>query len=149
MVDILTPIFICVIMPVTIVWLVMRQKRNETDKMAEIMIKAIENGNPIDPSFLNGRHLRKSLKEKQLGLLTWTIVLSVIGLASLLVGLIYIIVNNFDYKTGPTVFTILLPLAGSALLAVGLALFVAYLIRKRFLAKEIEAEEKALVNSDK
>ena len=136
-------------MPVTIVWLVMRQRRNETDRMAEIMIKAIENGNPIDPSFFNGHPLRKSLKEKQLGLLTWTIVLSVIGLASLLVGLIYVIVNNFDYNTGPSVFTILLPLAGSALLAVGLALFVAYLIRKRFLAKEIAAEEKALEASDK
>ena len=149
MVDILTPIFMCVVMPVTIVWLVMRAKRNETDKMAEIMIKAIENGIPIDPSFFNGQTLRKSLKQKQLGLLTWTIVLSVLGLASLLVGLIYILVNHFDYNTGPTVFTILLPLAGSALLAVGLALFVAYLIRRRILAKEIAAEEKALETSDK
>ncbi len=46
--DILTPIFICVVMPVAIVWLVMRTKQNETNKTAEIIIKAIESGNPID-----------------------------------------------------------------------------------------------------
>ena len=149
MVDIITPIFMCVVMPVAIVWLVMRTKRNETDKMAEIMIKAIENGTPIDPSFFKDQPLRKSLKEKQLGLLTAAIIPSVIGLISLLTGLIYTWVNHFDYNTGPSVYTILLPLAGCALLAVGLALFLTYLIRKWFLAKELAAEEKALESSDR
>ncbi len=37
--DILTPIFICVVMPVAIVWLVMRTKQNETNKTAERRIK--------------------------------------------------------------------------------------------------------------
>ena len=42
--DIILPIFMCVVMPVAIVWLVMRAKQNETNKMAEIMLKAIEAG---------------------------------------------------------------------------------------------------------
>lgn len=42
--DILLPIFICVVLPVMIVWLVTRAKQNETNKKAEIMLKAIENG---------------------------------------------------------------------------------------------------------
>ena len=149
MVDILTPIFMCVVMTFAIVWLVMWAKRNETNKMADIMIKAIENGTPIDPSFFKEQHLQKSLKEKQLGLLTAAIIPSVIGLISLLTGLIYTLVNHFDYNTGPTVFTILLPLAGCALLAVGLALYLTYLIRRWILAKELAAEEKALEKPEK
>lgn len=46
MVDIFTPIFICAVMPVMIVWLVMRTKQKQTDKMAEIILKAIESGTP-------------------------------------------------------------------------------------------------------
>lgn len=142
--DIITPLLMCVVMPIAIVWLVMRTKLNETNKMAEIMIKAIEAGTPIDPSFFKNQPLRKTLKEKQIGLLTAAIISSVIGLISLLTGLIYTWVNHFDYSTGPSVFTILLPLAGCALLAVGLALFLTYLIRRWILAKELAAEEKAL-----
>ena len=48
--DIILPLFMCVVMPVTIVWLVMRTKQNETNKMAEIMLKAIETGTPVDPN---------------------------------------------------------------------------------------------------
>ena len=50
--DIILPLFMCVVMPVTIVWLVMRTKQNETNKMAEIMLKAIETGTPEDPNLL-------------------------------------------------------------------------------------------------
>ena len=62
--DIILPIFICVVMPVAIVWLVMRAKQNETNKMAEIMLKAIEAGIPLDPDFFKTqtRTLQKSLK---------------------------------------------------------------------------------------
>ena len=56
--DILTPIFICVVLPVAIVWLVMRTKQNETNKTAEIIIKAIESGNPIDQDFFKTQPLR-------------------------------------------------------------------------------------------
>ena len=50
--DILTnfgiPVFICVVLPVTIVWLVARTKQNETNRKAEIMLKAIESGAQVD-----------------------------------------------------------------------------------------------------
>lgn len=63
--DIILPIFMCVVMPVAIVWLVMRAKQNETNKMAEIMLKAIEAGIPLDPDFFKTQTwtLQKSLKE--------------------------------------------------------------------------------------
>ena len=61
--DILTPIFICVVMPVAIVWLVMRTKQNETNKTAEIIIKVIESGNPIDQDFFKTQPLREPKKD--------------------------------------------------------------------------------------
>ena len=66
MADIFTPIFICAVMPVMIVWLVMKAKQRQTDKMAEIILKAMESGTPINPDFLINHPLRKSIKERVL-----------------------------------------------------------------------------------
>ena len=48
MTSIIVPIGICVVLPVMLVWLVTRVRRNEFDKKAEVMIKAIESGATID-----------------------------------------------------------------------------------------------------
>ena len=148
--DILLPIFMCVVMPVAIVWLVMRTKLNETNKMAEIMLKAIEAGTPIDLDFFKTQtqSLRKSLKERQLGWLTAACILIVLGLGSILVGGIIILVNNWSYETAPSAYS-LITFAGGLVLVIGLALLVVFFIRKRILAKELEAEEKALDASRK
>lgn len=143
--DIILPIFMCVVMPVAIVWLVMRAKQNETNKMAEIMLKAIEAGIPLDPDFFKTqtRTLQKSLKERQLGWLTAACILIASGLGSILVGAIIILINNWTYDTAPTAYS-LLTFAGGLVLVIGIALLVVYFIRKRILAKELEAERQAL-----
>ena len=148
--DILLPIFMCVVMPVAIVWLVMRTKLNETNKMAEIMLKAIEAGTPIDPDYFKDQTLtlRKSLKERQLGWLTAACILIALGLGSILVGGIIILVNNWSYETAPSAYS-LITFAGGLVMVIGIALLVVYFIRKRILAKELEAEEKALEASRK
>ena len=143
MVDIILPILMCVVMPVTIVWLVMRTRQNETNKMAEIMLKAIEAGTPVDPYFFNTQTFRKSLKERQLGWLTAACILIALGLGSILVGAIIILINNWTYDTAPTAYS-LLTFAGGLALVIGIALMGVYFIRKRILAKDLEAEEKAL-----
>ena len=139
--DIIITIFMCVIMPITIVWLVMRTKLNETNKMAEIMIKAIEAGTPIDPAFLKEQPIRKSIKEKQVGLLTAACILAVLGLGLVVIGVITTLVNGWTYLTAPSAITYA-TLAGGVLATLGLALYLAYLLRKRLLTKEIEAEGK-------
>ena len=143
--DIILPIFMCVVMPVAIVWLVMRAKQNETNKMAEIMLKAIEAGIPLDPDFFKTqtRTLQKSLKERQLGWLTAACILIALGLGSILVGAIIILINNWTFDTAPTAYS-LLTFAGGLVLVIGIALLVVYFIRKRILAKELEAERQAL-----
>ena len=133
------------VMPVAIVWLVMRAKQNETNKMAEIMLKAIEAGIPLDPDFFKTqtRTLQKSLKERQLGWLTAACILIALGLGSILVGAIIILINNWTYDTAPTAYS-LLTFAGGLVLVIGIALLVVYFIRKRILAKELEAEREAM-----
>ena len=148
MADIFTPIFICAVMPVMIVWLVMKSKQRQTDKMAEIILKAMESGTPINPDFLISHPLRKSIKERLLDLLTASIILIALGVGFALVGIIIIIASHWSLSTAPTGFSLLIFLGG-ILLVVGVALLVVYLIRKRVLSKEIEIEEKALETSGK
>ena len=137
LVEFLIPLFVCVVLPVMIVWLVMRAKQNETNRKAEVMLKAIESGTTIDPDFFKSPVQPKSLKEKLLGRLTGACVTSMLGIAFLLGGMV------FDWKInfGP-MFS--LPLVGAILLAVGISLFVVYFVSRKMLAKEIEAEEKAV-----
>lgn len=148
--DIILPIFMCVVMPVMIVWLVMWTKRHETDKMAEIMLKAMETGTPIDPDFFKQQvrprkkvRPRKSVKSRLLGLLTAACILMSIGIGFIIVGIVIILGCHWTLRSAPSGFTII-PFAGGILLVVGVALLVVYFIRKKILAKEIGAEERAL-----
>ena len=140
--DILVPIFVCVVLPVTIVWLVSRAKQNETNKKAEIMLKAIEAGVPVDMEQFRKKKTPKSIKQDLLEKLNGACITSLMGIAFLTFGIIrlynpdFSIINSFFAK-------FLLP-AGGILLAVGLGLFVSYFAGKKILAKEIEAEEKKL-----
>ncbi|MBR7005203.1 MAG: hypothetical protein IKI00_09600 [Bacteroidales bacterium] len=143
--DIILPLFMCVVMPIAIVWLVMRTKLNETNKMAEIMLKAIEAGIPVDADFFKTQTqtFRKSLKERLLGWLTAACILIALGAGCILVGAIIILINDWTYDTAPTAYS-LLTFAGGLVFVIGIALLIVYFIRKRILAKELEAEDKAL-----
>ncbi|MBQ5944224.1 MAG: hypothetical protein IJL61_05840 [Bacteroidales bacterium] len=135
---------ICVAMPVLIVWLIGRVKQNETDRKAEIMLKAIENGAEIDTDFFKSQSGSKAttIKERQLKRLAWACITSIIGVAFILIALI----PNWPVRWGTDIdgpvptFTIL----GSILLAIGAALFIVYFTGLKMLAKEMEAEEKNL-----
>ena len=62
LIEILVPLGVCVALPVLIVWLVTRVRKNETDRKAEIMLKAIEAGTPVDPTVFNDNK-KKSVKK--------------------------------------------------------------------------------------
>ena len=137
----LVPIFICVILPIVIVWLVVRARQHETDKKTEIMLKAIENGAQIDPQLFKTKQSTRSIKQELMDKFTGACVTSVMGIAFLTIGLLN--------RSNPGMFKGLWFLetaltAGAILLAIGFALFFSYLVSKRTLAKEIEAEEKNL-----
>ena len=119
-----------------VVWLALRARQHSVDRKAEIMLKAIESGATIDPNLLKPQTEQKSLKEKLLGRLTGACVTSLLGVAFLIGGLAL----NWNVSFVP----IQTSLLGGILLAIGIALFVTYFVGRNMLAKEIEAEEKAL-----
>ena len=141
MTDIIVPIFVCVVLPVFIVWLVTRARQHETDKKTEIMLKAIENGAEIDPQLFKTKQSTRSIKQELMDKFTGAGVTSFMGIAFLTIGLLN--------RSNPGMFKGLWFLetaltAGAILLAIGFALFLSYLVSKRTLAKEIESEEKNL-----
>ena len=140
--DIVIPIFICVVLPVTIVYLVARTKQNETNKKAEIMLKAIESGATVDMNQFNTEKKGpKTIKQDLLEKFTGACITTFMGIAFVAWAIIGYVNPEF---TDGRLFNRLAPMTGGVLLAVGLGLFISYFVGKKMLSKEIEAEEKKL-----
>jgi len=132
---ILTSLGICVVLPVMIVWIIARVRQNEVNRKADIMLKAIENGATIDPELFNNKNNKPmKIKSDLMDKLTGACITSLMGIA-------FLVLHFIGYSRAWAGY---LPLAGVVLLAVGIGLFVSYFAGKKFLAKEIEIEEKNL-----
>lgn len=97
----LIPIGICVVLPVMIVWLVMRRRQHEMDKKTEVMLKAIEAGAKIDAGFFTGHQEALTIKERLLKRLTSACVTSLLGLFMLVGGILYGVRMGWDLLDGP------------------------------------------------
>ena len=138
----LVPLGICVVLPVLIVWLVTRTRQNETNKMTEIMLKAIESGATIDANFFKDAHKKqKSTKERLLNRLVWGCATSILGVGLADLGIVQW--ATWDSTASNDSFILPLVFAG-IFLAIGIALFIGFFVGRKMLTKEIEAEEKAL-----
>ena len=136
--DIIVPIGICVVLPVMLVWLVTRVRRNEIDKKTEVMLKAIESGATIDSDlFKETPKKRKSTKERLLNRLICGCAASIIGAALTAIGIIPWMTLEDDTFAPLLIF-------GGISLAVGIALFIGFFVGRKMLEKEIEAEEKSM-----
>jgi len=140
--DAIVPICICVVLPSIIIWLIGRVKQNETNRKAEIMLKALDNGAKIDTDFFKSQSASRTIKERLLGRLTGASVTGLLGVALLAVAIYMGCTLNWSKNDEVIIMTTLL---GGILLAVGIALFIVYLSGKKMLAKEIAAEEKQIV----
>lgn len=113
-------------------------KKNETNRKAEVMLKAIENGASIDPEFFKSTTKQKkqrTIKERLLDRLTGACVTGLIGVAMLAYGIWKGDLNGWDNGDK------MLILISGVLIAVGIANLVLFIIGKNMLSKEIEAEE--------
>ena len=137
------PVFICVVLPVVVVWLVTRAKQNETNRKAEIMLKAIEAGVPVDMEQFKSAKKKApvSIKQDLLEKLNGACITGLMGIGFLTLGILRVVITDFGRNTLLNKFW--LP-AGCVLLAVGIGLFISYFVGKKLLAKEIEAEERKL-----
>ena len=128
-------IAVCVILPVLIVWFAMRARQHEVNRKAEILIKAMEAGIPIDQELLKPSKKTRGIKQGLLDKLTGACVMSAMGIALLLLHF-FVPGSLLSGYAG----------IGCLFIAIGIALFVGYFVGKKMLAKEIEAEEKELDN---
>ena len=141
--EILIPISVCVVLPVMVVWLVNRTRQNEINRKADIMLKAIESGATIDANFFKAQQENKSIKERLLKRLTGACIFTLTGLVFAAIGLF----NWTNLTENMSNDSAVIPMIfGGLFLAIGISLFVVFFVGRKMLAKEIEAEEKALEN---
>ena len=137
--DFLVPIFVAVILPIAIVWIVGKTRQNEVNRKTEVMLKAIENGQPVDANMFKTEHKKKqqTVKSQLLDRLTGACVTSLLGIAFIIIAVLRC--DNLKESASGFMF-----ISGCILLAIGIALFIIYFIGKNMLAKEIEDEENRL-----
>lgn len=133
----LLPIFVMVVLPVMVVWLVTRARLKKNEQKMAVLVKAIENGVDIDPALLvseteGGRNTKMKLVSK----LTTGVICAIIGLAVLICTQL----DAFEGVAGIEMLYII----GGVLIAVGAAYILAFFVGRKYLAPEIEAEEKKL-----
>lgn len=139
--EVLVPVAICVILPISIVAIVVGKKRHEMNKRTEILLAAIEKNAELDVD----EYLRKmspnkkTIKERLITKLLWGSVLSALGVAVLVYSFWMDILGGMLTRSLKGQY-----MSGATLLLVGLAIILVFFISKKMLANEmkVEAEQK-------
>jgi len=124
-----------------VVWLIVRNKMNETNQRTQIMLAAIEKNPEMDIEEIMKKISRNGrlLKEKLLTKLLWGTLAILLG-----IGLIGFGIFLGENQLGGTDDPMTAICFGLISLGVGIAFLVNYFVGKKMLAKEIEAEEKSV-----
>lgn len=137
--ELLIPIGICVALPISIVYLILKRKIISENNKKEIILAALEKNADVNIEELVKKTSApdKLLKEKLLKKLQW-------GLMTIVLSIGLFIYAIFVGDAGE----LKLYVIGSVvLLAIGVSLLFTYLMGKKMLAKEMEAEEQNLRQS--
>ena len=136
--EILVPLACGCVLPITVVWMIVRHRMNETNQRTQIILTAIEKNPELDLEELMKKITpKKLLKEKLLAKLLRGCLSTLLGLGLIGYG-IFLNVSNLGGKDDPMTSICI----GLILLAIGIAFIVNYTLGKKMLAKEIETEEK-------
>lgn len=141
----LVPIAVCCVLPIMVVWLIVRRNMNETNQRTQIVLAAIEKNPEMDIEEIMKKISPKPklLKEKLLTKLLWGSLATLLGIG--LIGLgIYLGANHLGGTDDPMTAICF----GLAALGVGIAFLVNYFVGKKMLAKEIEAEEERVTTQE-
>ena len=130
-----------VILPITIIFLELRGKMASERNRKEIILAALEKNADIDIEELVRKMNApdKLLKEKLLNKLQWGLVTAFLGVGAIATA------GCMGYVGGghpKDIYT--LGFGGAVLLAVGIAFIISYIVVRKMLAKEMEAEERNL-----
>lgn len=131
LIEILIPIGVAVVLPVTIVAIVFKSALASDRNRKEIILAALEKNPNLDVEDLVKRMKKsnKLIKEKLLARLERGCLCCLMGVAFVLLYFFLSVQNEF------------LIITGAALIAVGIAFLVSYFVGRRMLAKEMEAEQ--------
>ena len=136
-------IICAVVLPILIVWLNNRKKINETNQRTQIVLSALEKNPNLDVEELIKKmaptQKKKLLKEKLLTKLLWGGIIAFVGFCLFVSTLWLDCLGGADPEM-----LFLLYVVGGVLFGIGLAFIINYLVGKKMLAKEIEAEEKQM-----
>ena len=139
--DLLATVLCGCVLPIYAIWQVVRRHMNDTDKRTQIVLAAIEKNPDMDIEELIKKisPKKKLLKEKLLAKLLWGSIIAFVGIGVLGCNVMWDIVGGANPNSLAKLYVI-----GSITLAIGIAFLVNYVVGKKLLAKEIEAEEKIL-----
>ena len=140
-VDLFIVLGTAVILPITIIFLALRGKMTSERNRKEIILAALEKNADIDIEELVRKMNApdKLLKEKLLNKLQWGLVTAFLGVGAIATA------GCMGYVGGghpKDIYT--LGFGGAVLLAVGIAFIISYIVGRKMLAKEMEAEERNL-----
>ncbi len=137
--ELLVPIGICVALPISIVYLILKRKIISENNKKEIILAALEKNADVNIEELVKKTSApdKLLKEKLLKKLQW-------GLMTIVLSIGLFIYAIFVGDAGELKLYVI---CSVALLAIGVSLLFTYLMGKKMLAKEMEAEEQNLRQS--
>ncbi|MGN1211087.1 MAG: DUF6249 domain-containing protein [Candidatus Cryptobacteroides sp.] len=135
LIDALVPICVCVVLPVLIVWIVMRFQNAKMNKTYELLVKMLENGPEVDPELLSKKATtEKSIKMKLLQKLQVAGVFSLLGITLIILSVTGVMGDNAG--AGFPVFL----LCGIIFAAIGLGNLVVWYFGQKDLKGEMEAE---------
>ena len=137
-INILPIIFCGGVLPIMVVWLVVRKKINETNARTQIITTALEKNPDLDIEELLKKisPKKKLLKEKLLTKLLWGFITSLMGIGLIVYG--FFLTTQEIHMADDVQTSIAF---GVILLAIGAAFIINYGVGRKMLAKEIEAEE--------
>ena len=131
--DILVPLGICAVMPVLIVWLVMRSYTRREENQKEIITAALEKNPNIDIEQIvkSFQPKEKLIKEKLLTRLLWGCICTFCGL----LGIVFKLIGGESLLSDILLIFVVI-------FAVGVAFLINYFLGKKMLTREIDAEER-------
>ena len=134
LVQLLVPIGVAVVLPITVVAIVFRSAMASERNRKEIVLAALEKNPDIDVELLmkNLKKSEKLIKEKLLANLQH-------GSLCCLMGVAFVLLYFFLSMQKE-----ILIIAGTVLIAIGIAFLVGYFVGRRMLEKEILAEEQSM-----
>lgn len=131
--DIIKPICILVVLPITILWLYLRNRKDENEKRTKIVMAAIEKNGEIDVQefFKNLNKPRKTAREKLVMQLHWEVLLGSVFTAFGLVILIALGVMTIGFGVTKDDVIAMCCICGTPALALGAGLLIAYFSGKK------------------